>query len=608
MTDITIIAEIGINHNGSVKIARQLIDAAADAGVGAVKFQYRNLENAYSNAREIGDQILEKEIRKNYLNPETIIDLAQYAKSAGMVPGISFFDIADLSDFSQTIEQFEFFKIPSAELTNGSLIDAMLQIGPHVYVSTGSHFEHEIESAFSRLDRRAKWTPLHCISNYPTTLRNARLGYLSHMKERWQRPVGYSSHDVNWEVCLLAMQMGATVIERHITLDKSAPGLDHTSSSTPDEFAKLSAFAEAMSTLAAGDGPRGPNQGELLNRQNLGRSFFARRDIGEGEVLDADDLVYRSPKTGLDKSEIGLFLGKKTLKEIPKGAVISRSAFEHPKRLDPDVLAYARQQGLSLPVRLHDLDLLQSEFPIGAYEFHLSFDEVREPIDVSELESTQKYSVHLPDYVSSTLLMDPFSPDEGQREASIDVLNRTADFAGRLQDRTGCEVPVVGSFSVVHASLSEFFQKHADLLSGYRSRGILMMPQWLPPIAWYFGGSVTLHAMNNVADADHIKRLGMPVCMDICHLLMGSKLFGFQPESVMRELNGNIRHVHVADAAGVDGEGLQIGEGDAGNVEVIQRALQLPCLKVIEVWQGHLDNGAGFRNALLKLWELGHGA
>ena len=598
-----IIAEIGINHDGSKKTAHRLIDEAVGAGVHAVKFQYRNLQNVYSNAREIGDQILEKEIRKNYLEPAVLVDLAKAAQSNGLEAGISFFDKPDMADFSENIDRFDFFKLPSAELSNSALADALLQTGRKVYVSTGCHFEHEVEAALSRLGS-GNWTPLHCISNYPTTLQNARLGYLSHLQRRWNRPVGYSSHDVNWEVCLLALQLGAVVIERHITLDKNSPGLDHSSSSTPDEFSKLVQFAEDMDMLASGDGPRGPNQGELLNRQNLGRSYFAVRDISVGEELSEESLVYRSPRIGVDRSNIDEFIGRKTLRPVQKGSVITRSVFLDPEPLDDNVLKYSRDANLSLPVRLHDLAILESEIPIGAYEFHLSFDEVRSSIDVTRFSSSHRYSVHIPDYVNSAQLMDPFAADTGQRDASLDILDRTAAFVQALQDRTGRDVPVVGSFSVVHDDLAGFYASHADLLSRYRKLGVVIMPQWLPPLAWYFGGSVRLHAMNSLSDVAFLKQHDIPVCMDVCHLMMGSQCFGFQPAAVMHALASNIRHVHLADAAGLDGEGLQIGDGDPASLPVIREALGLPFIKVIEVWQGHLDYGAGFRIALKKLREL----
>ena len=126
-------------------------------------------------------------------------------------------------------------------------------------------------------------------------------------------------------------------------------------------------------------------------------------------------------------------------------------------------------------------------------------------IDISKIDSTNRYSIHLPDYINSTQLMDPFSPDPEQKSQSLHILERTVELAQRLQELTNRLVPVVGSFSVVHHSREDFFERHAELLKTYRERSVTIMPQWLPPIAWYFGGSVRLDAMNNLSDADLLK-------------------------------------------------------------------------------------------------------
>ncbi|MFT6908535.1 MAG: sialic acid synthase SpsE [Oleiphilaceae bacterium] len=602
--DIKIIAEIGVNHDGSINKARSLIEASAKVGVHAVKFQYRNLENAYSDsAREIGDEILLKEIKKTHLEPEILIGLVKYAHELGLEVGISFFDGVDMEDFGKKIDCFDFFKLPSAELTNAALIKVMLETGKHTYLSTGCHSEAELEAALGQLPEGG-WTPLHCISNYPTSIQNARLGYLQYLKNKWNRDVGYSSHDDDWESCLLAMQLGATVIERHITLDRLADGLDHSSSSTPDEFERLCLYASNMDILLSGNAPRVSNQGELLNRQNLGRSFFTNADLYAGDALTMDSLVYRSPNTGIGRTDIDDYLGKPIAVDIPKGGVIAQSVFQTPKILPLNVIDFAKQNGLSLPVRLHDLSKFQALFPIGAYEFHLSFDEIRREIDVNAFDKTNRYSVHLPDYVNPTQLMDPFSIDLGQRDASRDILERTVNFAQQLQQLTGSFVPVVGSFSVMHSSLVSFYNEHAALLDGFKSRDVIVMPQWLPPIAWYFGGSVRLHAVNQMADVELFKQYDLPVCMDVCHLIMGRNFFGFSAEKVMQDLKKNTQHIHIADAAGIDGEGFAIGEGEPQNMNIIRKTLDYDCLKVIEVWQGHLDNGAGFYKALTALSNL----
>lgn len=599
-----VIAEIGINHDGSMDTARTLISEAASAGVRGIKFQYRNLDNAYSvGAREIGDEMLEHEIHENFLSPQKILDLTKYGKDLGLEVGTSFFDAIDMEDFGSDIGTFDFFKVPSAELTNASLIDAMLQTGKHVYISTGCHSEDELEAALGRLPAQG-WTPLHCVSNYPTAIQNPRLGYLRHLADRWNRDVGYSSHDDNWEVTLLAMQNGATVIERHITLDRSAEGLDHSSSSTPEEFETMCLFAENMEFILTGDGARVQNQGELLNRQNLGRSYYIDRDMAAGEVIDRDSLQYRSPSVGVSNADIDQYIGKPVAAPLLRGTPISRSVFDIPAPLSSEIIEFSKSHSLSLPVRLHDVGSIAEEFPIGAFEFHLSFREAMSGLDIPSPDKSNRYSIHLPDYINSTQLMDPLSRDSHQRAASLDILQRTCDFATRLQQLTGKPVPIVGSFSVVDDRLEDFYGGYAELLGGIRETGVNVLPQWLPPIAWYFGGSIRLHAMNDLVDVELMKKLELPICLDVCHLLMGQHFFGFSAQDVLQNLRANVAHIHIADSAGIDGEGLAFGEGDPGNMDVIGATMDWDCLKVIEVWQGHLDRGAGFRKALSSLWRM----
>lgn len=607
MTQARIVAELGINHDGSADVARGLIDAAAKAGVWGVKFQYRNLERAYAaNARQIGDEMLQKEIRRNYLAPEAILALAAHASKAGVKPGISFFTPEDVADFGGGIAAFEFFKVPSVEFTNLPLIERIQVLGKWNLISTGAYTEAAVKDTLTHLDRKA-WVPLHCVSNYPVVVANPKLGYIHHLAGLWGAAVGYSSHDEYWETCLLALQLGATVIERHITFDKAANGLDHSSSSTPDEFAKLVQFAGNLGLILAGDGPRNPNQGELLNLQNLGRSYYAARQIAAGEPVSADKLVLRAPRTGLGREEACKLLNKPAVHAVKAGAVIDRAVFEKTPALPAKALDFALKNKLSLPVRFHDLARMEALAPLGRYEFHLSFGDVAEPIDLALISPRNTYSVHLPDYISPTQLMDPFSPDARQRAESRKVLDRTADFARALQDRTGSETVIVGSFSVVHDGLEEFFMNHAELLGGYRTaKGVSIVPQWLPPVAWYFGGAVRLQAMNNLADIGEIKRHRLPICMDTCHLCMGDKVFDFKAVNVVNDLAPFTRHVHIADALGFDGEGVAFGEGDPENLDAIAAALALDCVKVIEVWQGHLHGGAGFVQALIDLERLFH--
>ncbi len=141
-----IIAELGINHDGSAEIARTLIEAAARAGAWGIKFQYRNLTNTYADdARQIGDEILQNEIVRNYLSPDEILDLSRLAIDLGVKPGISFFTPDDIADFGENISTFAFFKVPSVEFTNSPLIKRLEGMGEMGLISTGAYDEEKIQ-------------------------------------------------------------------------------------------------------------------------------------------------------------------------------------------------------------------------------------------------------------------------------------------------------------------------------------------------------------------------------------------------------------------------------------------------------------------------------
>lgn len=599
-----IIAEIGINHDGSYANAQKLIKLAFDAKLFAVKFQYRNLDNIYFNSsKEIGDEIISSEIDSNYLSPIEIYNLAKYAQELGLKVGISFFDQIDLNDFENRLSVFDFFKVPSVEFNNLLLINKLLSLGKYVYLSLGAQQEEEILRVFSELPENG-WMPLHCVSNYPVSIQNPKLGYISYLKKLTGRPVGYSSHDSNWEVCILAMQQGATIIERHITLDKFADGLDHSSSSTIDEFKKLALFASNLKNIMSGSKPRNPNQGELLNLQNLGRSFYLKNNIEKRQFLKKEDLTYRSPKVGLDMSNIEEYLEKPLLINPSEGVPVVKSMFESVKKISDEVIYTSKKINLALPVRLHDYEAFEKLYPIGAFEFHLSFQEVMNHIDVSRINADNRYSVHLPDYINSTKLIDPFSENIDQKNQSIKLINRVSEFVEKLQDITGRMVPIVGSFSVVNCDKKTFYKNYKLFLEQFKDKNINILPQWLPPIAWYFGGSIDLSISNNQDDANLIKNNNIDICMDLGHMFLGRNYYKFDENALLNTLDKNIKHLHISDALGIDGEGFPVGVGGKQNMDVINSLLDKDCLKVIEVWQGHLNHGQRFKDELNTLSNI----
>lgn len=600
-----IIAEIGINHFGDINIAKKLIRESANAGADMVKFQYRNLNRIYAPTRnysEIGDEIVKKEIEANYLNPDAICTLSDFARSLGLSPGISFFCKDDIKDI---VYEFDFFKIPSVELTNIELILSLLSTDKHTYISTGCSKESEIIAIIERLKKYNNWTLMHCISNYPVNPRNSMLGYLKRLHILSGRSVGYSSHEEDWEYCIIAATLGATVIERHITLRRDAKGLDHSSSSSPAEFSQMRRILNNLQAAMQGENTsRKLNQGERLNLQNLGRSLYAKGPFKEGHLLTIEDLEERSPCVGIRKNDFQQL----TLTTL-KRPLLQGEPLTHAHLCDSLSSSYyawnsnqtslATAHSLSLPVRLHDFSAIFKKFSLSNYEFHLSHEEILgSKINIKQLPKHCKYSIHLPDYISSTDLIDPFSSDAAIAKQSSIIIDRTMVFAKELQQHTGATVPVIGSFSQRLGSRSRFYEQCKQLTYELSRQSCLLLPQWLPPIAWYFGGSVDLTIFNSREDIAYIEALEIDICLDVCHFLMCFAAHSIESQDFKKLLRRS-RHLHIADAIGTDGEGIQLLAGDAANSEFITEAILDPTqAKVLEVWQGHLYDYQGFSEAL----------
>ena len=604
MSKSYLIAEIGINHNGNFDTAQQLIKSAYDSGSNAIKFQYRNLSRAYgSTSNEIGDEILKVEISKNSLKVDEIIDLYKYAKRFNLDVGISFFDVFDIKDFNNIINQFDFFKIPSVELTNLKLIEAFYKYNKPILISTGAHSESEIAHVFKQITYE-NWMPLHCVSNYPVSEINSKLGYINYLQKTWKRPIGYSSHDENWEICILAFSLGAKVIERHITLDKNQLGLDHSTSSTPEEFKKLAKIMANFDEILSGNGQRVINQGELINLQNLSKSFFATRSINPGEPFDLVDFEYKHPRVGLSMADVQTFVGKKLVQSCKQGAVLTKAHFCNPTEIPSDLIELCNNKKISLPIRLHDYEEIQEKFKIENFELHLSTSDVTNLEKFEKISTRHIFTIHLPDYQDSTRLLNPFTDEYMNKDESLKIIRKVKAFASKLAKNQDEKVVVVASFSPNKSSLIDFYQKCSDLQLEFEEAGLDIAYQWLPPFGWYFGGSVRLNAFNKLVDLEFIQQHGLNICLDSSHLLMSSNYYKYNPSLVLKSLQKQIVHFHLADAIGTDGEGVHLGKGDLENRSFLKEVLGHPQRKVLEVWQGHLNLYEGFSDAIFSVRNL----
>ena len=258
---------------------------------------------------------------------------------------------------------------------------------------------------------------------------------------------------------------------------------------------------------------------------------------------------------------------------------------------------------MTLPVRKHDVDKIRKEFSTGRYEFHLSYSEVDSGLNKIMINPNEEYSIHLPDYIGPNHLIDPFGEPMIKKRSEF-ILNSSFEFAKKIQNLTGKTCPVVGSFSVNNFSKEIFYEKISNFCLFQKKNDITLLPQWLPPIAWYFGGSVKLAVFNNSDDIKFLQKFKIPICFDTAHFLMCLNSGNVKIKSDLDRLLSITKHLHISGAEGLDGEGTAINIIDENTKIVFKKCLNLNKMKVIETWQGHLDNFYGFRKSITDLFKF----
>ncbi len=608
MIETKVIAEIGINHNGDYELAKSLIKESYLSDCYGIKFQYRNLDRSYidNQAKEIGDDLLKSEIKRCYLNTKQICSLSDFCKEElGLKVGISFFSAEDINDFSDINKYFDFFKVPSVEFTNNELIKKLEETGKKIIFSTGCQDEKTILKQIKSLNPDNSIL-MHCISNYPLEIYNAKLGYLKHLKEIWKGEIGYSSHDKDWKVCISALTIGVSYIERHITKNKMEFGLDHSTSSTPEEFKELCYFAKELPLALQGEEERVLNAGELINKQNLGRSPYLTKSVKKGEILKRNDFVWRSPQVGLTYENIDEYICKKLIKSIHKTQPLCIHHYEEKKYTVSEKDHWLENKKISIPVRIHDAKKIKRILNVKHHELHLSYSEVlsKDLLNRENYFEDIKYSIHLPDYIDSNTILDPFSEDKVTKNKSNEIIKNCVELSLSLFELTKKEIPIVGSFSTLHKSKEYSINLINDFCKNISNKNkYFLVPQLLPPVAWYFGGSVKLELFNSLEDLKIMQKIECDYCLDISHAFM----CGFKEKNFLTFLSNNfnlVKHLHIAGAEGLDGEGESLKKMTALQQKFLNEVMDLPCIKVIEVWQGHLNNFIGFKKALCELEEI----
>lgn len=318
-----VIAEIGLNHNGNIKLAKQLIVKAKEAGADAVKFQKRDLKSLYKkdiyddpNKDSQSTAYLIDVFKKYELTEDEFVKLKKFCDNLDIIFFATPFDIKS-AHFLEKID-VPLYKIASHDLTNIPLIEVIVNNKKPIIMSTGMSQMEEIDFTVNFLNKKhAQYALLHCVSAYPVPFKDVNLRMIEVLKKRYKVPVGWSGHERGIIVSICSVAVGAHIVERHITLNRAFNGPDHNISLTPRGFRKMVERIRAIE-LALGHGEKTMSRGEVLSREVFAKSLIARENIKKGTIITYKSVDVKLPGKGLSPQMIDKLIGKPARRNINK--------------------------------------------------------------------------------------------------------------------------------------------------------------------------------------------------------------------------------------------------------------------------------------------------
>jgi sialic acid synthase SpsE/sugar phosphate isomerase/epimerase len=613
-----VIAEIGNNHNGSFDRAKQMVDLALQMGADCVKFQMRHLNEVYrqrtllKSGEDLGTEYVLDLLHLFELNVEEHRQLAQYCAEIGIMYLCTPWD-------STSVEILESFGVPaykvaSADLTNLPLLDKLASTGKPLILSTGMSLPEEVSFTIDFLNRRnVLFVLLHCNSTYPAPLHDINLKWM-HQLKKMHPFIGYSGHERGISVSLAARVLDACIIERHLTLDRSMEGPDHAASLTPDEFKSLIRGVREIEEALGGGKERHLSQGEMINRENLGKSLIASMPLKKGTVLTSSHIKVRSPGQGLSPQQYENLLGRTLNHDMAEEDFFYNSDLAD-ERVEPRPYFFARHWGV--PVRYHDFEEYTSRIKPDLYEFHLSYSDMDlNPSNFLKGVYSCDFVVHAPELFANSRLMDLASPDNNYRKASVVETQRVIDITRNLKGffpntKRPMIVANVGGFTMDEPLsknvIPAYYERFAKSLGELDMDGVELIPQTMAPFPWHFGGQ---RYQNIFVKAEEIvewcQKLNLRMCFDISHSRLTCNHLGIDFYEFTEKIAPYTAHLHLGDAKGLNGEGLQIGDGDIDFIK-LGKVLKDGCpiaSFIPEIWQGHKNGGEGFWIAMERLEGL----
>ena len=610
-----VIAEIGNNHNGNFDLAIEMIDRAKAAGADCVKFQMRQLSSVYrarslqKNGDDLGTEYVIDLLRRFELDADDHYRLATYCRAIGIPYLCTPWDLKSI-DLLEDIG-VPAYKVASADLTNLPLVRKLAETNKPLILSTGMSLPEEIKVTVDLLNTLdSQFVLLHCNSTYPAPLQDINLRWMASLNAI-HGLIGYSGHERGISVSLAAIAFGACVIERHFTLDREMEGPDHAASLLPQEFAAMVTGIREIEIALGSNDARVMSQGEMINRENLSKSLVAATALPAGTILQSEHIKICSPGQGLTPQKIDLLLGRKLLKNKKEEDFFFLSDISGD---ETETREYKFQRPWGIPVRYHDFGDFSARINPDLWEFHLSYSDM--DVDISRYISSPQETeivVHAPELFAQSRLMDLASPDITYRLESIHETQRVIDITRKLKkvfpaSKRPLIVANIGGFSMDHplerATLHEYYERFSDSLEKLDLLGVELIPQTMAPFPWHFGGQ---RFQNLFVIAEDIVnwciKLNLRICFDVSHSKLTCNHLKLDFYEFVKDIAPYIAHIHIGDARGINGEGLQIGDGDIdfAHLTRILKELSPNASFIPEIWQGHKDNGQGFWTALNKL-------
>ncbi|MGE0171423.1 MAG: N-acetylneuraminate synthase family protein [Oligoflexales bacterium] len=613
-----IIAEIGNNHNGSLARAKLMVDECAKAGVDAVKFQLRNMDALYGglhktskDAADLGTQYTLDLLEKYQLSNAEMYEIFQYCRERHILAFCTPWDLKSVEVLEDIGVQL--YKIASADFTNHQLIERLARTRKPLICSTGMSTEAEVRAGIKLLNSLdIPYALLHCNSTYPAPFKDVNLRYLSRLIEMTPI-VGYSGHERGYHVPIAAVALGAKIIEKHFTLDKSLEGVDHKVSLLPSELTNMVKCIREVEEAMSCEAPtRRLSQGEMMNRENLGKSLALTREVNVGEVITESDVTIVSPGQGLPPYFLSKIIGIKAKRSLKKGEVLFPSDLPDAQGAKPEAYRFRRPWGI--PIRYHDtrkfLGIVRPDF----IEFHMSYGDLDlDPYQYLDKQDNMGFTVHAPELFENDHILDLCSDDPKYLQKSLDNMKRTIDATLRLKElfpRTARPfvVATIGGFTtdrpLTPAERQPKYEKILQNLRTVEDSGVEILPQSTAPFPWHMGGQQYQNLFLYPEEiAEFCKANHYRITLDVSHSFLACNHLKIDPKYFYSTVAPYTAHLHLGDSSGVDGEGLQIGDGEM-DFQMLAGVFDAYCPKawfIPEIWQGHKNLGEGFWTALNRL-------